>query len=229
MPRSSRSVGAQHHGAGAIGEDDRHVSALGRHSPSPWTGPPLPPPVCGGTGRCGSRRRPPRARTRTRCTGYGCRAPGSVPIPRLAGGTRRCRGRSGRAWRWRTRSRPAPPAATSAISSACRVAASARSTPVSPSRTQRRSWIPVRVRIHSSLVSMIRERSSLVTTRSGTAKPVPRKRVRGIPPMYPAYGIRVRAGPSSARPPRATRSRPARPPSSPTPCRARSPTPARWA
>ena len=55
----------------------------------------------------------------------------------------------------------------------------ASSAPVSPSRTQRRSWMPVRVRIHSSLVSMSWESSSLVTTRSGTAKPVPRNRAAG--------------------------------------------------
>ena len=43
------------------------------------------------------------------------------------------------------------------------------------------SRIPVRVRIHSSLVSISAESSWLVTTRSGTEKPVPRNREWGMP------------------------------------------------
>src|SRR6476661_5086114 len=40
--------------------------------------------------------------------------------------------------------------------------------------------MPVRARIHSSVVSMTCERSSLVTTCSGTAKPVPSKQARSM-------------------------------------------------
>src|SRR4026208_2594021 len=40
--------------------------------------------------------------------------------------------------------------------------------------------MPVRVRIHSSVVSMTWDSSSFVTTRSGTEKPVPRIRLRDI-------------------------------------------------
>src|SRR5712691_11255830 len=67
-----------------------------------------------------------------------------------------------------------------AASSARSVARSPSSAPVSPSLTHRRSWIPVRERIHSSLVSIDWESSSLETTRSGTANPVPRKRLCGM-------------------------------------------------
>src|SRR5712691_690458 len=67
-----------------------------------------------------------------------------------------------------------------AASSARSVARSPSSAPVSPSLTHRRSWIPVRERIHSSLVSIDWESSSLETTRSGTANPVPRNRLRGM-------------------------------------------------
>src|SRR5215217_4468566 len=72
------------------------------------------------------------------------------------------------------------PGFTPAMSIALRLACSPSSVPVSPSVIQRRSCIPVRVRIHSSVVSMSSDSSWLVTTRSGTAKPVPRKRVRCI-------------------------------------------------
>ena len=41
----------------------------------------------------------------------------------------------------------------------------------------RRGAVPVRARIHSSVVSISLERSSLVTTRSGTWKPVPTMRL----------------------------------------------------
>ena len=46
-----------------------------------------------------------------------------------------------------------------------------------PRRAKRRSWMPVRWRIHSSLVSIRSERRSLVTTPSGTCTPVPRTTV----------------------------------------------------
>ncbi len=50
---------------------------------------------------------------------------------------------------------------------ALRPASAPMKTAVSVGDAQRRSWIPTRVRIHSSLVSMVVDSSSLVTTRSG--------------------------------------------------------------
>src|SRR2546425_1789298 len=67
-----------------------------------------------------------------------------------------------------------------ALASACSAACRASVTPVSPSDTQYRVLIPVRWVIHSSEVSMSCERSSLVTTRSGTWNPVAMNSVRGI-------------------------------------------------
>src|SRR5947199_381693 len=67
-----------------------------------------------------------------------------------------------------------------ALASAFRVAARARLAPVSPSETQCRVRIPERCLIHSSEVSIIRESSWLVTTRSGTWNPVAMNSVRGI-------------------------------------------------
>src|SRR2546426_2433790 len=67
-----------------------------------------------------------------------------------------------------------------ALASACRVARRASVAPVSPSDTQCRALIPERWVIHSSEVSMRCERSSLVTTRSGTWNPVAMNSVRGI-------------------------------------------------
>ena len=60
------------------------------------------------------------------------------------------------------------PASSIAFSAASR----ARSVSVSELRT-RRSFTPVRVVIHSSLVSTMRDKSSLVTTSLGSALPVP--------------------------------------------------------
>ena len=51
--------------------------------------------------------------------------------------------------------------------SALRAACSARSDVVSAGAAMCRSRMPVRVRIHSSLVSTVRDSSSLVTTRAG--------------------------------------------------------------
>src|SRR5229473_6722953 len=75
-----------------------------------------------------------------------------------------------------SRSEAFMPAFVSAWSDACRASV----TPVSPSDTQCRVLIPERWVIHSSEVSMMRERSSLVTTRSGTWNPVAMNSVRGI-------------------------------------------------
>ena len=58
---------------------------------------------------------------------------------------------------------------------------------VSPVQWCRR-WIPVRLVIHSSLVSTIFSRSWLVTTFSGTARPVPQIL---IPFILPPFGRRV--------------------------------------
>src|SRR3977135_1510515 len=68
------------------------------------------------------------------------------------------------------------PALASACSDACRASVA----PVSPSDTQCRVLIPERWVIHSSEVSMMPARSSLVTTRSGTWNPVAMNSVRGI-------------------------------------------------
>src|SRR5207249_155256 len=67
-----------------------------------------------------------------------------------------------------------------ARSSAWHVASRASETPVSPSDTQWRVLIPERCAIHSSDVSIMRERSSFETTRSGTWKPVAMNSVRGM-------------------------------------------------
>src|SRR5690348_7130700 len=69
-------------------------------------------------------------------------------------------------------------ALTPASANACWAARNARSPVVSPSAATRRSRMPVRVRIHSSLVSTIFSRSALVTTRSGSALPVARMRAQ---------------------------------------------------
>ncbi|MEA3345305.1 MAG: hypothetical protein U9Q78_03535 [Chloroflexota bacterium] len=55
--------------------------------------------------------------------------------------------------------------------SACRAASLANEAVVSPSSAMRRSWMPVRSLIHPSEVSTMRLRSSLVSTRSGSAFP----------------------------------------------------------
>src|SRR3989475_5824601 len=67
-----------------------------------------------------------------------------------------------------------------AFARACSAACRASVTPVSPSDTQWRVLMPERWAIHSSEVSMICARSSLVTTRSGTWNPVAMNWVRGM-------------------------------------------------
>ncbi len=62
---------------------------------------------------------------------------------------------------------------TLAISSAWRAAATAISEVFSPGATTWRSRMPVRARIHSSLVSTMRSSSALVITREGTYFPQP--------------------------------------------------------
>src|SRR2546425_1638755 len=69
-----------------------------------------------------------------------------------------------------------------ARASALRAASLASPAPVSPSATQRRVLMPLRCRIHSSEVSIIRASSSLVTTRVGTWNAVAMNSVRGIGP-----------------------------------------------
>jgi len=65
-------------------------------------------------------------------------------------------------------------AAMPAFSSAFCEAPKHRSTQVSPFSATRRSRMPVRVTIHSSLVSTMRSRSALVSRVSGTQWPIPR-------------------------------------------------------
>jgi len=66
--------------------------------------------------------------------------------------------------------------ANPAASSARRAACSARSTVVSPSAAMWRRSMPVRVRIHSSVVSTIFSRSWLVMIFFGRYEPVPAMR-----------------------------------------------------
>jgi hypothetical protein len=65
-----------------------------------------------------------------------------------------------------------------ARSIASRLAFVASDAPSSPGETQRRCSMPVRSTIHSFDVSISLARSSFVTTRSGTAMPIPRMRLR---------------------------------------------------
>ncbi|SCG94845.1 Uncharacterised protein [uncultured Clostridium sp.] len=67
---------------------------------------------------------------------------------------------------------PISSGATPALSSACRAAAAHRLLWLSVSQWCRRR-MPVRLLIHASLVSMILDRSSLVTTWAGTHRPMP--------------------------------------------------------
>src|SRR5262249_54943826 len=70
-------------------------------------------------------------------------------------------------------------ASSPASSSARRAASNPRSAEDTPLLAKRRSSMPVRWRIHSSFVSISRERRSLVTTPSGTNIPEPRIVVLG--------------------------------------------------
>src|SRR5215210_90632 len=70
-----------------------------------------------------------------------------------------------------TRSTESP--ATPACSRACFEASTASVAAFSPSPTKRRSLIPVRVEIHSSVVSSTLSRSALVTTLLPRARPTP--------------------------------------------------------
>src|SRR5688500_13701604 len=72
---------------------------------------------------------------------------------------------------------------------------------VSPSPAIRRSRMPVRATIHSSLVSTLASRSALVSVAAGTARPQP-------PMVSPALTVRPR---SLAAPPRGGTSRRAQP------------------
>src|SRR5512140_1949253 len=80
-----------------------------------------------------------------------------------------------------------------AASSARRVAWRARSEAPTPGSTQRRSWTPVRWRIHASLVSMHRSSSALVTTRSGTQVPRAAMAARGMSPPWAAVATAAAA------------------------------------
>src|SRR4028119_1427627 len=96
-----------------------------------------------------------------------------------------------------------------ACSTALRAAPIARVAQVSSSPRKRRSWMPVRVEIQSSVVSRTLSRSLLVTTRLPTARPAPTILPTGPPFIRapPTRGARRRA-----RAPGPCRSRPAPPP-----------------
>ena len=72
-----------------------------------------------------------------------------------------------------TISRSMSAGSTPACASAARAAGSAMSDSASSSRAMRRSRIPVRTTIHSSVVSTSLDSSSFVITRSGTLAPMP--------------------------------------------------------
>ena len=90
----------------------------------------------------------------------------------------------------RSTSRGSAPAA----SSARRAASVPRVAVVSATPANRRSRMPVRVRIHSSEVSIVSVNSSLSTTRSGTQLPVP-----AVPPasVGPCHHPRLLPGSDS--------------------------------
>src|SRR2546422_6215139 len=69
--------------------------------------------------------------------------------------------------------------------------------PVSPSDTQWRVLIPERWLIHSSDVSIMVERSSFVTTRSGTWNPVAMNSVRGMGPFLARNRRREKISPAT--------------------------------
>ena len=82
---------------------------------------------------------------------------------------------------------------------ACRMAwidaATARSEVFSPSAAKWRRVIPVRSRIHSSVVSTVLESSSLVTIRSGRYEPTPRTIERSMVNVQPTAAMGVLAFP----------------------------------
>src|SRR5256884_2468472 len=88
-----------------------------------------------------------------------------------------------------------------ALARALSAAAFASPTPVSPGPTQYRVLIHERCTIHSSDVSIIPARSSLVTRREGTWKPVARNSVRGIGLRPFGKERRFRPPPAKAREP----------------------------
>src|SRR6266567_193853 len=75
-----------------------------------------------------------------------------------------------------------------AAASACREAASARSLVSSPAAAIRRSQMPVLDRTHSSLVSIRRARSALVSTCAGRYDPVPAMRLCILSPRIRSCG-----------------------------------------
>ena len=95
MPRSSSSDGPSTTAPAPSAKMTARVPAPGAHVRARWTAPRRRPPGCGGRGRCGSTRPPPRGRRRSRCTGSGCRWPESGRRPARAAGRPRCRARSG--------------------------------------------------------------------------------------------------------------------------------------
>ena len=71
---------------------------------------------------------------------------------------------------------------------AARAAAALRVEKVSPPAQWRRVWMPVRLVIHSALVSTRFSRSSFVTSRLGTPRPVPRILIPFmLPPPRPFF------------------------------------------
>src|SRR2546422_943469 len=84
-----------------------------------------------------------------------------------------------------------------ARASAWWVASRASVAPVSPSDTQWRVLIPERWLIHSSDVSIMVERSSFVTTRSGTWNPVAMNSVRGMGPFLARNRRREKISPAT--------------------------------
>ena len=77
---------------------------------------------------------------------------------------------------------------TPASSRARRAASAVMEEKVSSPAQWRRVWMPVRLAIHSPLVSTIRSRSWLVTSLPGTLRPVPRILIPFmVPPPRPSF------------------------------------------
>ena len=102
-----------------------------------------------------------------------------VASPRPGRAGRRCPGSSGPASSWRRRSGRGRSASSPASVRARRAASGRGPRRTVPRRANRRCSIPVRWRIHSSVVSMSSESRSFVTMPSGTNIPDPRTTVVG--------------------------------------------------
>mmetsp|Transcript_58163 Transcript_58163/g.138451 ORF Transcript_58163/g.138451 Transcript_58163/m.138451 type:complete len:209 (+) Transcript_58163:632-1258(+) len=86
-----------------------------------------------------------------------------------------------------------------AESNACLAASTEMDARLSPAPTTHRRRMPVRCVIHSSLVSTISDKSSLLTTASGTALPVPAILIPATAPVPPLGAVNARRTMTPAR------------------------------